>query len=174
MASKRKTKTKTKSQSRKKPSNKNNKKSKIQSNWKKISTGAATLAGLSNITSADMSASAGQPIGMRAQNFANSLLGRITGFTPFKNAAGANTPQTISIEGIFNKWSGVGLATWVYGQLPIKQLPHKAKAKTFGKVMITSGVLSGLFKPDSNPHSHNLVSHNNPSVTPTITSVSTI
>ena len=152
--------------------NKNNKKSKIQSNWKKISTAAATLAGLSNITSADMSASAGQPVGMRAQNFANSLLGRITGYTPFKNAAGANTPQTISIEGIFNKWSGAGFASWLYAQIPVKQLPHKGKAKTFGKTLLTAGVLSGLFMPTSNPHSHNLISHQ--SVSPAMDSVSTI
>jgi len=169
---------KTKSKSRKKPSNKNknknNKKSKIQSNWKKISTAAATLAGLSNITSADMSASAGQPVGMRAQNFANSLLGRITGYTPFKNAAGANTPQTISIEGIFNKWSGAGFAAWLYAQIPLKQLPHKGKAKTFGKTLLTAGVLSGLFMPTSNPHNHNLISHNNPPGTSTMTPVSTI
>ena len=170
MASKRKTKKKQKS--RKKPSNKNNKKSKIQSNWKKISTGAGLLAGLSNITSADMSASAGQPIGMRAQNFGNSLLGRITGYTPFKNAAGANTPQTISIEGIFNKWSGAGFGTWIYGQLPFKQLPHRAKATTFGKTLLTAGILSGLFSPTSNPHSHNLISHQ--SVSPAMASVSTI
>lgn len=121
-----------------------------------------------------MSASAGQPIGMRAQNFANSLLGRVTGYTPFKNAAGANTPQTISIEGIFNKWSGAGFASWVYGQLPIKQLPHKGKAKTFGKSLLTAGVLSGLFMPTSNPHTHNLISHNNPSVSPAMASVSTL
>ena len=101
----------------------------IKSNWRKISTGVGALAFLSQVTGADMAASAGQPIGARAQNFGNSLIGRITGYTPFKNAAGANTPQTISIDGMFNKWSGIGLGTWLYGMLPVKQLPHKAKAK---------------------------------------------
>ena len=104
-----------------------------------------------------MSASAGQPIGARAQNFGNSLLGRISGYTPFKNAAGANTPQTIGIDGIFNKWSWIGLASTVYGMLPLKMLPHKGKAKTLGKSLLTAGVLSGLFM-GGNPHNTNLLS----------------
>ena len=83
----------------------------VQSQWGKISKGAGGLAFLSQVTGHDMAASTGQPIGARAQNFVNSLSGRITGYTPFKNAAGANTPQTISIDGMFNKWSGIGLGT---------------------------------------------------------------
>ena len=131
----------------------------IKSNWRKISTGAGVLAALSNITGADMAASVGQPIGARAMNFGNSLIGRITGYTPFKNAAGANTPQTISIDGMFNKWSGIGLGTWIYGMLPIRQLPHKAKAKTLGKSLLSAGVLSGIFMPTNN-HSSNLIAPN--------------
>ena len=132
-------------------------KSRIKSQWKKISTGAGALAFLSQVTGSDMSASAGQPIGARAQNFGNSLLGRITGYTPFKNAAGANTPQTIGIDGIFNKWSGIGLGSWLYGQLPVKQLPHKGKAKTLGKSLLSAGVLGGLFST-GNPHGSNMIS----------------
>ena len=128
----------------------------IGSQWGKISKGAGVLAFLSNVTGSDMSASPGQPIGARAQNFGNSLLGRISGYTPFKNAAGANTPQTIGIDGIFNKWSGIGLSSFVYGMLPIKQLPHKGKAKTLGKSLLTAGILSGIFMPTNN-HS-NLIS----------------
>ena len=145
---KRKRKSKTK---RKRASKPKKKTSRVQSQWKKISTGAGALAFLSQVTGSDMSASAGQPIGARAQNFGNSLLGRITGYTPFKNAAGANTPQTIGIDGIFNKWSGIGLGSWIYGQLPVKQLPHKGKAKTLGKSLLSAGVLGGLFST-GNPH----------------------
>ena len=134
----------------------------IGSQWGKISKGAGVLAFLSNVTGSDMSASAGQPIGARAQNFGNSLLGRISGYTPFKNAAGANTPQTIGIDGIFNKWSGIGLGSVVYGMLPIKQLPHKGKAKTLGKSLLTAGILSGIFMP-TNTHS-NLIS-SSPAIT---------
>jgi hypothetical protein len=129
----------------------------IGSQWGKISKGAGVLAFLSNVTGSDMAASAGQPIGARAQNFLNSLSGRVTGFTPFKNAAGANIPQTISLDNIFNKWSGIGAASFIYGLLPIKQLPHKSKAKTLGKSLLTSGILSGLFMP-GNPHTTNLLS----------------
>ena len=128
----------------------------IGSQWGKISKGAGVLAFLSNVTGSDMAASTGQPIGARAQNFGNSLLGRITGFTPFKNAPGANTPQTIGIDGIFNKWSGIGAASFIYGLLPIKQLPQKGKAKTLGKSLLTAGVLSGLFMSTNN-RSSNLI-----------------
>ena len=132
----------------------------ITSNWKKISTGIGALAFLSNITGSDMAASAGQPIAARAQNFGNSLLGRITGFTPFKNAPGANTPQTVSLDGVFNKYSGGGLASYIYGMLPIKALPHKGKAKTLGKTLLTAGIISGIFMPTHNPHSSNLIKSN--------------
>ena len=128
----------------------------IGSQWGKISKGAGVLAFLSNVTGSDMAASTGQPIGARAMNFGNSLLGRISGYTPFKNAAGANTPQTIGIDGIFNKFSGIGLGTLIYGMLPVKMLPHKGKAKTLGKSLLTAGVLSGLFMPTNN-HSSNLI-----------------
>ena len=130
----------------------------ITSNFKKISTGIGVLAFLSNITGSDMAASTGQPIAARAQNLVNSLLGRITGFTPFKNAPGANTPQTVSLDGVFNKYSGGGLASYIYGMLPFKALPHKGKAKTLGKTLLTAGIISGIFMPTHNPHSHNLIS----------------
>ena len=129
----------------------------IGSQWGKISKGAGVLAFLSNVTGSDMAASAGQPIGARAQNFGNSLLGRIAGVTPFKNAAGANTPQTIGIDGIFNKWSGIGLGSIIYGMLPIRKLPHKGKASTLGKNLLTAGILSGIFMSTNN-HSSNLIS----------------
>ena len=152
----RRAKTRTVTRRRRLPSRKKVSKS-IGSQWGKISKGAAVLAFLSNVTGSDMSASAGQPIGARAQNFGNSLLGRISGYTPFKNAAGANTPQTIGIDGIFNKFSGIGLGTLIYGMLPVKMLPHKGKAKTLGKSLLTAGVLSGLFMPTNN-RSSNLIS----------------
>ena len=145
----------------------------IKSQWSKISAGAGALAFLSQVTGQDMGASAGQPVGARVQNFGNSLIGRITGYTPFKNAAGAGTPQTISIDGIFNKWAGIGAATWIYGQLPVRQLPHKGKAKTLGKSLISAGVLGGLF---SIPHNSNMVSNTHSSSYPvaSMSGVSTI
>ena len=147
--------TRTVTRRRRLPSRKKVSKS-IGSQWGKISKGAGVLAFLSNVTGSDMAASTGQPIGARAMNFGNSLLGRISGYTPFKNAAGANTPQTIGIDGIFNKFSGIGLGTLIYGMLPVKMLPHRGKAKTLGKSLLTAGVLSGLFMSTNN-RSSNLI-----------------
>jgi len=141
----------------------------IQSNWKKISTGAGALAFLSQVTGSDMSASAGQPIATRAQNFINSLSGRITGYNPFPQTG--TVPQTISIDGIFNKWSGIGLFSWIYGMIPVKQLPHKAKAKTLGKALLSGGVLGGLFST-GNPHNTNLLTTSRPTLALSSTEVS--
>ena len=130
----------------------------IKSQWTKISSGAGILAGLANITGGDMAASTGQPIGNRAKNFANSLVGRVTGFIPFKDAAGAHVTQQVSIDGMFNKYTGIGLGMLAYSMIPAKLLPHKSKAKTLGKSLFGAGLISGIFAPSGNPHSHNLIS----------------
>jgi len=116
-----------------------------------------------------MSASAGQPIATRAQNFINSLSGRITGYNPFPQTG--TVPQTISIDGIFNKWSGIGLGSWIYGMIPMKQLPHKAKAKTLGKALLSGGILGGLFST-GNPHNTNLLTTSRPTLALSSTEVS--
>ena len=141
----------------------------IKSQWSKISAGAGALSALSLITSNDMQHSAGQPIGTRAQNFANSLSGRITGFNPFPATGQVN--QTISLEGIFNKYTGIGLGLLGYAMIPARILPHKAKARTLGKGIFSGGLIGGLFS-SSNSH-NNLVSHSQ-SVSPAMDSVSTI
>jgi len=130
----------------------------IKSQWSKISSGAGVLAGLANITGPDMAQSSGQPIGNRAKNFANSLVGRVTGFVPFKDAPGANVTQQVSIDGMFNKYTGIGLGMLAYSMIPAKLLPHKGKAKTLGKSLFGAGLISGIFAPSGNPHTHNLVS----------------
>jgi len=130
----------------------------IKSQWSKISSGAGILAGLENITGADMAQSTGQPIGNRAKNFANSLVGRVTGFIPFKDAPGANVTQQISVDGMFNKYTGIGLGMLAYSMIPAKILPHKSKAKQLGKALFGSGLISGVFSGSSNPHTHNLIS----------------
>jgi len=130
----------------------------IKSQWTKISSGAGILAGLANITGGDMAASSGQPIAMRAKNFSNSLIGRVTGFIPFKDAPGANATQRVSIDGMFNKYTGIGLGMLAYSMIPAKLLPHKGKAKTLGKSLFGAGLISGIFAPSGNPHTHNLIS----------------
>jgi len=137
--------------------------------WKKISAGAGGISALSLITSSDMAASTGQPIGVRAKNFSNSILGRVTGYSPFQNepTAGGHIPQTISLEGIFNKYTGIGLGLIGYSMLPVKKwLPHQAKAKVLGKSVFGGGLIGGIFKPSTNPHNTNLLSQSH--ATPTI------
>jgi hypothetical protein len=95
---------------------------------------------------------------MRAKNFSNSLIGRVTGFVPFKDAPGANVTQQVSIDGMFNKYTGIGLGMLAYSMIPAKLLPHKGKAKTLGKSLFGAGLISGVFSASGNPHSHNLVS----------------
>ena len=146
----------------------------IKSQWSKISAGAGALSALSLITSKDMAASTGQPIGVRAKNFANSVAGRITGFSPFASDAnaGGSIPQTVSIEGIFNKYTGIGLGLLAYAMIPARILPHKSKARQLGKSIFGGGLIGGIFKPSTNPHNTNLLTHNR--VTSGMETVSTI
>ena len=123
--------------------------------WKKITTAAVTVAGLDNIAGHDMADSSGAPLSDRAKNFINAVIGRITGFNPIPNTP-YNYNQQISVEGMFNKYTGIGFFSWLYGQLPIKGLPYKPQAKSFGKQMGVIGAITGIFKPQShNPNSHN-------------------
>ena len=150
----------TKKKSARRTSKPKKKTSRIKSQWGKISAGAGALSALSLITSHDMSSSTGQPIGVRAKNFANSLSGRITGFSPFASdaSAGGQINQTISVEGIFNKYTGIGLGLLGYAMIPARILPHKAKARQLGKSIFGGGLIGGLFSVGNQPHSHNLIS----------------
>ena len=140
----------------------NNKK---KSMWGKITTAVATVAGLDNIAGHDMADSAGEPIAARGKNFINAVVGRTTGFNPVPNTP-YNYSQQVSVDGMFNKYTAMGVATWIYGNLPIKALPYKSQAKSFGKKVGVIGAITGIFKPQSHG-SHN--THNTHRVTPTIT-----
>ena len=129
-----------------KPKRKNN--NKKQSMWKKITTAAVTVAGLDNIIGHDMADSTGQPIGDRAKNAINALTGRTIGFNVIPNTP-YNYDQQISVEGMFNKYTGMGFFSWLYGNLPIKKLPYQTQAKSFGKQMGVIGAITGIFKPQS-------------------------
>ena len=82
----------------------------------------------------------------------------VTGFIPFKDAPGANVTQQVSLDGAFNKYTGIGLGMLAYSMIPAKILPHKSKAKTLGKSLFGAGLISGIFSPSGNPHTHNLIS----------------
>ena len=151
MAKTKKTK-KRKSPRKNNPKKNNNKK---KSMWKKITTAAVTVAGLDNIAGHDMADSSGAPLADRAKNFINAVVGRTTGFNPIPNTPYEYTQQ-VSVEGMFNKYTGMGFFSWLYGNLPIKQLPYKTEAKSFGKKMGVIGAITGIFKPQSHgSHSHN-------------------
>ena len=151
-------KTKNKKTKKRKSPRKNNPKknnNKKKSMWKKITTAAVTVAGLDNIAGHDMSDSSGAPLADRAKNFINAVAGRTTGFNPIPNTP-YNYTQQVSVEGMFNKYTGMGFFSWLYGNLPIKQLPYKSQAKSFGKQMGVIGAITGIFKPQSHgSHSHN-------------------
>jgi len=149
---------KTKRKTRKSPKRRNppkKKKNHKESMWKKITVIASSVAGLDNIAGSAMKDSTGQPIGERAKNFINALVGKTTGFNPIPNTP-YNYHQQISVEGMFNKYTGIGFFSWIYGILPIKQLPYKSKAKQFGKKMAAVGAITGIFKtPEGSHGSHN-------------------
>jgi len=136
----------------------------ITSNWKKISTAAGVLAGVQQLTNKDMTHTAGMPIATKAQAFINSIVGRTTGYNPFPAASGGKIPQTINPNDMFNKWSGIGLGALLYGVVPVKMLPHKSKAKTLGKSLLTAGIIGGLFDAPSNPSSNLIKSRSAPAM----------
>jgi len=146
-----------KAKKRKAPKRRNNPKKKSnnkkKSMWSKITTAVATVAGLDNIAGHDMADSAGEPIAARGKNFINAVVGRTTGFNPIPNTP-YNYSQQVSVDGMFNKYTAMGVASWIYGNLPIKALPYKSQAKSFGKKVGVIGAITGIFKPQSHG-SHN-------------------
>jgi hypothetical protein len=147
---------------------KNGKTNALTKAWGKITTAAGGVVTLQLITGSDMAASTGQPIAIRSKNFLNSLVGRVTGYSPFASTAnaGGQIPQTLSIEGMFNKYTGIALGLIGYSMIPAKILPHKSKAKSLGRKVLGGALLGGLFKPSTNPHNTNLISqtHSTPMV----------
>lgn len=121
-------------------------------------------------------------MGDKAKQFGNNVLGRIIGLNPFNDQV--KFEQTINIDGAFNKYTGLGLAGYLYSMLPIKGLPHKGKARSLGKKTALAGILGGIFdapgdklqvnngKIYNNPNPG--VVRNTPSYSPRAVTVSTI
>ena len=94
-----------------------------------------------------------EDIATKGKIFANIVLGRLSGFTPFKgdNLYGSqNTPFTINPNGVVNKFTGLGVAGQIYKALPIKQLPMKSKVGVISKGLLAGGLIGGLFDPPMN------------------------
>ena len=94
-----------------------------------------------------------QDIATKGKIFANIVLGRLSGFTPFKSGnlyGSQNTPFTINPNGMVNKFTGLGIGGLIYKNLPIKQLPMKSKVGVISKGLIAGGLIGGLFDPPMN------------------------
>ena len=99
-------------------------------------------------------------MGNKAKVLANNVFGRIVGVNPFGDVQ--SFPQTINIDGAFNKYTGAGLAGFIYSKLPIKGLPHKGKAGSLGKTVAVSGFLGGIFDAPENLGASPSVMRQNP------------
>ena len=113
--------------------------------WSQVSNLAGGLVFFSQLTQKDREAGVynNQSMGDKAKTFANNVVGRVIGFNVFSDAP--KFQQTFNLDGAFNKFTGIGIASILYGSLPLKFLPHRGKAKTLGKRIATAGFLGGIF-----------------------------
>ena len=123
----------------------------------------ANLAGglvfFSQLTQKDRDAGRYQgSMGDKAKIFINNIGGRIVGFQPFSDSANPAFKQTLNLDGAFNKFTAVGIASLIYGSLPLKMLPHRSKAKVLGKRIATAGFLGGIFDAPENDTRNRVVS----------------
>tara|TARA_R110002020_G_scaffold145387_2_gene318670 strand:+ start:343 stop:933 length:591 start_codon:yes stop_codon:yes gene_type:complete len=88
----------------------------------------------------------------KAKIFTNIVIGRMSGYTPFKNGNlydTENTPFTVNPSGMVNKWTTLGVAGLIYKNLGIKQLPQKQKVGAIAKRVLLSGLIGGVFDAPS-------------------------
>jgi len=114
----------------------------ISNQWGKISNLVGGVVFLAQITSKDRRFYGGKSKGDQIKQLINNVLGRAVGINPFDDQQ--KFSQTINVDGIFNKYTGAGLAGIAYGLIPIKGLPHKAKVKRLSKSIFTGGLIGGL------------------------------
>lgn len=125
----------------------------LNKSWGKISTTLGGLAFFQQLTEADMQSARSGDITTKAKTFINSVTGRLFGVGVVPDTP--TPPQTFNFGGIFNKWTGLGAGLWLLGHVPIG-IPHKAKAKTLGKNLLTGGILGGFFSPHQSSHGSHL------------------
>ena len=140
--------------------NKNNSKSTGLKVYDSVSKLAPWYTFFSQLTAKDYEALATQApeyrnsdLQTKAKVFANIVLGRVSGFTPFKGDDVYGTDDikfTINPGGVVNKFSGVSLAGILYSRLPMKFLPEKGRVGSLAKKTLVSSVIGGLFDAPAN------------------------
>ncbi len=104
------------------------------------------------------------PIADKAKVFINTVTGRLLGIGIVPGMA--HPPQTFNFAGIFNKWTGLGAALFAYGRIS-PMGPHRGKAGTLGKALLTGGILGGFFDapgdgmPGATAQSHTFATSHN-------------
>ncbi len=136
-----------------------------KSSFQQLGNAVSAVVFLSQLTQKDRDAGAYNvgSMGQKAKVFVNNIGGRILGINPFPDIQ--TFPQTINLDGAANKYTGFGLATFLYGLLPIKGLPHKGKAKSLGKKIAVAGILGGIFDAPENAGASPAVRRQNPVIT---------
>ena len=118
-----------------------------------VSNGAGLLVFFSQLTGKDRENGAyagNNSMADNAKTFANNVFGRLVGVQPFQSHKNPAFEQTINPDGMWNKWVGLGLGGWAYGQFAPKSFPHRGKAKTLGKKIGFAGLIGGLFDAPEN------------------------
>lgn len=132
----------------------------ITSQWGKISSAIGVIAFLAQVTGKERAGGlyTGQTMGNKLKLFTDNVLTNILGVAPFGNRIGDGQSKFPNIDGIANKFTGFGLASFIYGHLPIRALPHRPKAKTLGKALVVAGILGGLFDSPENDTRNRVIS----------------
>ncbi len=145
----------------------------VKSQWGKISSLVGGVVFLAQITSKDRGDYVGKSKGDQLKQLTNNVLGRAIGINPFNDQA--KYPQTINIDGIANKYVGAGIAGLIYGVLPIKALPHRAKVKRLAKSVLVGGIIGGVLDgPENDTRNRVVAQRNNPMLIQSSVSGSTL
>ncbi len=121
----------------------------IGSQWGKISSVISGVVFVAQLTSKEREQGlyTGKTKGEQGKLLVDNILNNIIGWSPFGTRF--NSGQNFNVDGIANKYTGSGILAWIYGSLPIKNLPHKSKARVLGRKIAFAGALGGLLDSPS-------------------------
>ena len=121
----------------------------IGSQWGKITSVISGVVFVAQLTSKERQAGmyTGKSKGEQGKLLIDNITNNILGFSVFGTRFSQG--QNFNVDGIANKYTGFGLASWIYGSLPIKRLPHASKFRTLGRKVAFAGALGGLLDSPS-------------------------